>query len=306
MKPLCVIGSLNVDLTVTLPRFHGPGETITGGDFRTYAGGKGGNQAVAAARLGGQPRFIGKLGDDGNGDFYRHTLTAEGVDITGVATVPGVPSGVALIEVDAAGENRIAVVPGTNGLVDEAHIDAALQAVPADAICLLQLEIPMPSVIHAAQAVKRRGGTVILDPAPAVPLADGLLQLVDWLTPNEHELKLLTGLPTDTQEQVETAARALLKRGVGAVVAKLGGRGCLCVTGDGAQFVPGFRVQVVDTTAAGDSFNAGLAVALAQGMQGTQALRFANAVGALSVTGAGAQAAMPRMADALALMAQQP
>ncbi|NLD51985.1 MAG: ribokinase [Clostridiales bacterium] len=304
MRSICVIGSLNVDLTVTLPRFHQPGETISGSDFHTYAGGKGGNQAVAAARLGVPTRFVGKLGDDENGAFYLRTLKQEGVDVAGIQVLPGVPSGVALIEVDSQGENRIAIVAGANGQVDQQHIAAALPKVPADAVCLLQLEIPMPSVVYAATACRARGGLVILDPAPAVPLEDGLLQQVDYLTPNEGELGLLTGMPTQSDAQVEAAARCLLQRGVGAVVAKLGGRGCLYVDGQTTLKVPGFKVQVVDTTAAGDSFNAGLAAALARDMAIEKALCFANAVGALSVTGAGAQGAMPRYEQALQLMEQ--
>ena len=299
---IAVIGSLNVDLTSRVPRFLLPGETLQGLDFHTYAGGKGGNQAVASARLGVPTRFVGKLGDDENGAFYLRTLQQEGVDVAGIQVLPGVPSGVALIEVDSHGENRIAIVAGANGQVDQQHIAAALPQVPADAVCLLQLEIPMGSVVYAATACKKRGGLTILDPAPAAPLEDALLKQVDYLTPNEGELRLLTGLPTGTDAEVEAAARHLLARGVGAVVAKLGGRGCLYVDNNTVRRLPGFKVKVVDTTAAGDSFNAGLAAALARGMDIEQALRFANAVGALSVTGAGAQGAMPRFELALQLM----
>ncbi len=305
MQPICVIGSLNVDLTVTLPRFHLPGETITGTAFNTYAGGKGGNQAVAAARLGAAVAMVGKLGNDGNGAFYRHTLQGHGVGLSGVLTAPEAPTGVALIEVDAAGENRIALVPGANALVDRAQIDSLGPLLQKHRIFLLQLEIPMDVTVYAADLLGSRGGTLLLDPAPAVPLPEGLYGHVDCLTPNETELALLSGLPAGSPEEAEQAARALLRRGAKAVLAKLGGKGCLYVDGERTLRAPGFQVDVVDTTAAGDSFNAGFAVALAMDWPLEEALRFANAVGALSTTGKGAQAAMPTMAQALAFLREK-
>ncbi|MBQ8654989.1 MAG: ribokinase [Clostridia bacterium] len=302
VKTICVAGSLNVDLTISLPRFHQPGETITGTSFCTYTGGKGGNQAIAAARLGAQVMMTACVGRDSHGDMYLETLAREGVDTSCVRRAEEEATGVALIEVDASGENRIAIAPGANACVDRAWIDRCEEDMARCGCCLLQLEIPMDTVLHTAERMHRRGVTVILDPAPAVPLPDELCRYVDLLTPNETELALLTGMSAGTDDQVLEAARTLLARGVKAVAAKLGSRGCMYVDQERVIRAEGFRVDAVDTTAAGDSFNAGLAVGLAQGLPMAEALRLANAVGALSTTGFGAQGAMPAMAQAKELM----
>ncbi len=304
MLPIQVIGSLNIDLTVVLPRFHQPGETIMGEDFRVYPGGKGGNQAVAAARLGADVHFIGLVGDDGNGRLYQKVMEEEGVNAEGVGMLTDVPTGVALIEVDKKGENRIAVVAGANARVEDDYVKERQQYPEGKKICMLQLEIPLYTCTQAAKRAQQSGDIVVLDPAPAIPLQDSFLQHVDYITPNEGELSRLTDMPTGTLEQAEAAARELLKRGVKHVVAKLGSNGCLYVDKERALHVPGFTVQVVDTTAAGDSFNAGLAFALANGYEIEKALRFANAVGACSTTGAGAQGAMPTFEEAERLMAR--
>lgn len=301
-QAICVIGSLNTDLTVTLPRFHLPGETITGTDFATYQGGKGGNQAVAAARLGARVCMVGGLGEDAYGEAYRAVLRAEGVDDAGVSSLPGVSSGIALIEVDTHGENRIVVVPGANAHVTPAQIEAMRPVLAAYDVFLLQLEIPMESVCYALRTLREMGKRVILDPAPAAMPPDEVWANVDYITPNEGELALLSGMPIDTVEAVEAAARVLLARGVRTVIAKMGKRGAMIVSADQCLHVPGFVVRAVDTTAAGDSFNAGFAVALSDGLPLPEAVRYANAVGALSTTGAGAQAAMPTREQVEALM----
>ena len=305
MLPIQVIGSLNIDLTVGLERFHLPGETVTARDFHIYPGGKGGNQAVAAARLGADVRFVGMVGEDDNGAFYLRVLKEENIDTTGVGRAKEAPRGVALIEVDAAGENRIAVVPGTNGLVTDDYVKRHQQNISGKKICMLQLEIPLHSCMEAAKRAYDGGDIVILDPAPARPLQESFLNCVSYITPNESELAHLTGLSTDTMENIEAAARTLIARGVKAVVVKLGGNGCLYVDSVRSLHSPGYKVNVVDTTAAGDSFNAGLAYALAADYPIEKALRFANAVGACSVTGAGAQSAMPSLKQVEELMLRQ-
>lgn len=303
MKKICVIGSLNVDLTVSVPRFNLPGETIFGTDFKTYPGGKGGNQAVAAAKLGADVTMCGALGDDGNSEVYRGLMKKLGIrDL--VRVVPGVPSGVALIEVDTAGENRIVVISGANMKVDPAQLDADMESIMECDVFLLQLEIPLDTIEYIAEKLHAAGKTVILDPAPApaTPLSDRLLASVDYVTPNETELAAISGCPTGTEAEIEAAAHVLQAKGCANVIAKIGARGAMWGGADGMIRVPGFKVKAVDTTAAGDSFNAGFAVGLAEGKSVSDAIRFANAVGALSTTAVGAQGAMPSYAQAEALM----
>ncbi len=295
MKKICVIGSLNVDLTLRMPRFHAPGETITALSFSTYAGGKGGNQAVAAAKLGADVLMVGKLGDDQNGAFYQEVFKQNHIHTDGVQTVASISSGIALIEVDDKGENRIAIVPGTNALVNQKQVDDFMPLLLDYDIILLQLEIPMETVCYAAKVLSQKGKCIILDPAPAVPLPQELYGYVDYLTPNTTELSILSNMAVNSLDEAEAASRILLEKGAKNVVAKLGAKGCYFTNQNKAQVVKGYSVEVVDTTAAGDSFNAGLAVALAQDMPIEKALSFANAVGALAVTGAGAQGAMPTM-----------
>lgn len=301
MKKICVIGSLNIDLTASVPRFNVLGETIFGTDFQTFTGGKGGNQAVAAAKLGADVCMLGKLGNDANGGIWRQLM--QDLKITDrVETAEGHPSGVALIEVDPKGENRIIVISGANMQVDRDQIDRNWDALMAYDIFLFQLEIPLETVLYAAKRLHEAGKTVILDPAPAAPLPDELISNVDYITPNETELATLCSCSTEDIDEVKAAAGTLLARGCGNVIAKMGGRGAMLVNPEGAVLVPGFKVNAVDTTAAGDSFNAGLAVALADGLSGADAIRFANAVGAISTTAVGAQGAMPSREQVDALL----
>ena len=301
-KKICVVGSLNIDLTVSMERFHQPGETVTGLDFNTYTGGKGGNQAVAAARLGGDVYMVGCVGNDAHGDLYLNALKTEGVNTQFVEKTDEVSTGVALIEVEQAGENRIVVVPGANHAVTTDLISRSLEAITDSGVMLLQLETPVESVTHAAAIAKRNGLKVILDPAPVRPFSDALYLLCDYITPNETELTALTGLPADTEEDAIFACSKLIKRGVKAVLHKRGAKGAMLVTKDGARMFPGFRVDAVDTTAAGDTFNAGFAVGLAMDMPVDDAVRLANAAGALSTTAMGAQAAMPDLYSACGLV----
>ncbi len=305
MMKTCVIGSLNSDLTIFIPRFHVQGETITGSEFHIYTGGKGGNQAVALARLGADVAMVGALGDDANGKAYMDALKREGVDDRLLRVCPDIESGVALIEVCVqTGDNRIAISAGANGRVDCEYIDGIWQQLLERELFLLQLETPIETVEHAAVRLSEAGKTVILDPAPARPLSDALIAASSYITPNETELQMLTGMPTDTDAEIEAAARMLIGKGARAVIAKMGKRGAMLVKPEGWQRVAGFKVDAVDSTAAGDSFNAGFAYALAQGWDELLAVRFANAVGALSTTAAGAQAAMPKLERVNALLNQ--
>ncbi len=297
-KSIAIIGSMNVDLVSRVPRFLLPGETLQGLDFHVYPGGKGGNQAVAAARLTSGVVMLGKLGDDANSQLYRQVFRDNGIISDCVETHAGINTGTAVIEVDTStGDNRIVYIPGANSFVDRAQVDRHWERLTRCDIFLLQLEIPMDTVRYAIDRLRRAGKTVILDPAPAVALPEGLLGQCDVVTPNEVELALLTGLPAGTPEQMLAAGRQLLKRGVKNVVIKAGRQGAYLVNQEMERLFPGFAVKAVDTTAAGDSFNAGLAAALAQGRTLPEAVPYANAVGALSTTAAGAQGAMPTRAQ---------
>ena len=302
MSVFQVIGSLNIDLTILLPRFHAAGETITGEDFKTYLGGKGGNQAVALAKLGASVQFVGKLGNDSYADLYLKTFKELGVDTQFIEKTDEASTGVAIIEVSKDGENRIALAAGANALCEYDFINKAQQASETPEFTLLQLEIPFYSCQQAAKYASAAGSTVILDPAPAVPLNDSFLSDISIITPNESELRLLTGLPIGSLADAEKAAKQLLSRGVKTVVAKLGSKGCLYVDSMHSIYQEGFKVNAVDTTDAGVSFNAGLAYAMSKKWSIEKCLRFANAVGALSTTKAGAQGAMPTLEQAMQLM----
>lgn len=301
---ILVIGSLNMDLVVRAPRLPLPGETLSGEQFATVAGGKGANQAVAAARLGAQVAMLGCLGDDAYSTQLRAGLAAEGIDHSGVASLPGRASGVALIVVGADSQNAIVVVAGSNAELDAAHLarfDAALQA--AD-IVICQLEIPLPTVGAALQRAHALGKTVILNPAPATgPLPPEWLACIDYLIPNESEAAALSGLPVSSQAEAGLAAQHLLGTGVRRVLVTLGAAGVLHATPAGLQHFPAQAVQAVDTTAAGDTFVGGFAAALAQGLDEAEAIRFGQAAAALSVTRAGAQPSIPHLAEVQARLA---
>ena len=303
MKNICVFGSLNIDMTLFVPHFNAPGETLTGTGMSIFTGGKGGNQAVACARLGAPVKMIGCLGDDANGAMYYNKLKEEGVDVSGLKVCGGITSGMAFIEVVPEGENRIALAVGANGLLTAEVARASEAAIAACGVYMTQLENPLEAIIEGMRIAHDHGVTVILDPAPARPLPEEVFTLCDIVTPNETELNILTGMPTDTVEQAEAAAKTLLDRGAKMVLNKRGAAGVLLVTENDCRMIPGFKVDAVDTTAAGDSFNAGLAVGLADGMDIDAAIRLANATGAISTTRLGAQPAMPTRAQAEALIA---
>ena len=299
-----VFGSINMDLVVRTPRLPTPGETLTGHTFFTAPGGKGANQAVACARLGAPTRMVGRVGDDLFGEQLRASLRSFGVQDDGVLTTPG-PSGVALIAVDDTAENTIVIVPGANGAVSIADIPRLERALDGARALLLQLEVPIETVVAAARAAHTRGVTVILDPAPALPLPDELYALADIITPNEHEAATLTGIAVRDDQGAIAAARALIARGARRVAIKLGARGALTADTEGEQFWSSFTVTPVDTVAAGDAFNGGLAVALSEGRSFDEAIRWGLAAGALSVTRHGAQPSMPERNEVLTLLAQE-
>ncbi|MDR8412347.1 ribokinase [Nonomuraea sp. 3-1Str] len=287
---ISVFGSANMDLVAYVDRAPKRGETVTGRLFRTVPGGKGANQAIAAARAGTEVAFLGAVGDDGFGAAIRETLAVAGVDVERLRQVPG-PSGIAHIVVDDDGGNSIIVVPGANGLVtapseEERAVIAASRAV------LLQLELPMKAVIGAARAAREAGVPAVLTPAPAQPLPDELLDAVALIVPNEHEAAALTGT-TDPDDALDR----LLER-VPEVVITLGSEGALYGSRAGERLrVPAVRVEAVDTTAAGDTFVGALAVARAEGRPAEEALRFASAAAALSVQRPGASTSMPSRAE---------
>ncbi len=294
MKPIIVFGSINMDLVTKSPRLPMAGETLQGYEFFTAPGGKGANQAVAAARLGIPTQIVGRLGDDEFGRQLQRSLQESGVNTDRILVDQAASSGVAVITVDDAGENNIIIVAGTNGRVNHQDIDRLTDLLPGAAALLLQLEIPLPAVIAAAQAARRAGVSVILDPAPAKgDIPPELYPLVDIITPNEIEASQLVGFPVDGQEAAAKASAELRQWGVGSVIVKLGDRGVFCATGEETFFVPAFSVQAVDTVAAGDAFNGGLAAALAEGRSLREAVVWGAAAGAISATKAGAQPSLP-------------
>ena len=294
MKPgILVVGSSNTDMIVKVQRLPQPGETVLGGEFVSAAGGKGANQAVGAARAGGDVTFVARVGDDAFGKLAIAGFARDGIRTDYVVRDRRRPSGVALIVVGAGGQNSIAVAPGANGRLSPADVRRADRAFGAARVLLLQLETPLETVLAATALAVRRGLRVILNPAPARPLPNALLRRVSILTPNETEAELLTGVKVTSDAAAARAAERLLARGVAAVVITLGRRGAFVSDGDGGRRLPGFAVKAVDTTAAGDIFNGALAVAMAEGRKMDEAVRFANAAAALSVMRLGAQPSAP-------------
>ena len=306
MKPkIAVVGSFNTDLTVFTPRMPAPGETILGGPYYTGPGGKGANQAVAAARLGAQVSMVVKLGQDYYGDQAQENLTQEGIDTRGVIRTADTHTGVAFIVVDQQGENMIVVASGANAQLTPADIDGVRDVITGADIVLLQLEVPMETVAYTAALAHAAGVTVLLNPAPAQPLSADLLAHVDYLTPNESEAQLISGLPVADVAGAEAAARWLMAQGVRRPVITLGAKGALAGGAGGFMHVPGRKVEVVDTTGAGDAFNGALAVALGEGKDLAAAVAFANTAAALQVTQRGTAPAMPRREAVEAFLTQK-
>ncbi len=288
-----VFGSINMDLVARTPRLPVPGETLLGHKFFTAPGGKGANQAVAIARLGIPTQMVGRVGSDSFGQEVLKSLQTAGVNTDYVLVDETASSGVAAIAVDDAGENQIIIIPGANGRIDETDVERLESLLLEANALLLQFEISMSAVWRATQAAREAGVKVILDPAPAqIEVPEELYPLVDIITPNEIEAGQLVGFPVDGVEAATKAADILLQRGVGSAIVKLGAKGAVCATEEETFFVPAFPVAAIDTVAAGDAFNGGLAVALAEGLSLQQAVVWGAAAGALASTKPGAQSSM--------------
>ena len=300
MSRILVVGSLNADLVARAPRFPQPGETISGEDLQVIPGGKGANQAVAAARLGAEVSMLGRVGRDNFGDFLIQNLQSNHVD-TQLVQREDASTGTAIIVVDANGQNSIVLSAGANGKVSPQDVQNA--SFPAGGLLLLQLEIPLPSVLRAAQRAHENGLRVILNPAPARSLPDELIALADFLIPNESELSLLTGMEVKDILTAERAGCVLLERGVKTVIVTLGSKGALIVDKDTCTHVDTFKVNVVDTTAAGDAFIGGFANALLENKSLEESVRYGCACGALATTKFGAQPSLPTKEDVGAILA---
>ena len=288
-----VLGGINMDVVATVQRMPEPGETVHGDGFFMAGGGKGANQALAAARLGAEAHMVGRVGDDDFGRTLLNRMQAAGVDMGGVALDPSNSTGVAVIMVDGEGQNLIAEVYGANRASDESQLEAAKLAMEGADALMLQLETPPEVSLAAARHARSLGVRVVWDPAPAAEMPEEGYALADFLTPNETEAAELTGIRVTDVRSAEAAAEALLARGAGAAIVKMGYQGVFGAAGDERHYVPPFNVDAVDSVAAGDAFAGGLAVALSEGGGLHDALRFGAAAGALAVTKAGAQDAMP-------------
>lgn len=298
-----IVGSVTADVTTFSTRLPARGETILGDEFTLMLGGKGANQAVAAGRSGARTSFVGCVGDDLFHDLVVDGLSEAGVDLAHLRTVPG-PTGIAHIRVDASAQNDIVMVPLANAALSTEQIDAALTALaPSTSVLLTQLETPSALTAHITARGREHGMTVILDPAPAAPLADEVWSNIDIVTPNETEASVLSGIEVTDAASAALAGQWFLDRGVGAAVITLAGQGSCVVTAEGASVVPPFPVEAVDTTAAGDAYAGYLGAALANGRSLTDAVRVATAAGALAVTKQGASPSLPLRAEVEAFLA---
>jgi ribokinase len=297
MAKITIIGSSNTDMVIKSGHLPAPGETVLGGDFFMNPGGKGANQAVAAARLGGEVHFVCKVGKDVFGETALQQFKNEGIHTRFVTQDPFAPSGVALINVDAKGENCITVASGANNCLSKGDIDAASEIFEAGDFVLTQLETPLETVVYAAKIAAKKGLKVVLNPAPAVELPAELFPHLYAITPNETEAQLLTGIPVNDLVSAEKAANILLHKGVQHVIITLGAEGALYKTAYETEHIPVAKVEAKDTTAAGDCFNGALVVGLSEGMSWTEAITFACKAASISVTRLGAQASMPRLEE---------
>jgi ribokinase len=292
-KSILVVGSSNTDMVIKADHFPSPGETILGGNFFMFPGGKGANQAVAAARLGGKVTLVAKTGNDIFGKQAVQQFRKEGINTEFIFSDQNYPSGVALITIDQKGENTIVVAQGANGALSAKDVQQAEKEIEDTELVLIQLEIPMDAVEHAVALAATHKKKVILNPAPAQKLSDDLLKQLFLVTPNESEAEILLGMKIDSIESIELAAKKLFEKGVANVVITLGADGAYLYNKDGGKHISSAKVIPIDTTAAGDVFNGALAVAIAENNSLTDAIAFANTAAAISVTRMGAQASAP-------------
>lgn len=298
MKKICVIGSLNMDLVVKVDTMPKGGQTLIGSNFKEVPGGKGANQAVAMSRLGGQVNMIGKVGSDGFGETLVNALKKDNVNTEYIHIEEG-PTGVAMITVDKNAENAIVVAPGANFKVLEKDIDSNIKAIKESDIVVVQLETPIETIKYALKKAKELDKYTILNPAPAVRLEDEIIANVDLLTPNETELEILSGVSINSEDDILKAAKIMIEKGVKELIVTLGSKGSLYISKEKQIFKKAYKVEAVDTTAAGDSYTGALSVAFASEKSIEEAMDFASKVGALSVMKEGAQSSLPTLEDVL-------
>ncbi|WP_032093414.1 ribokinase [Necropsobacter rosorum] len=304
-KTLTVLGSINADHVISVPHFARPGETLSGRNYHIAYGGKGANQAVAAARCGAQVNFIGCIGDDDIGRAMKKAFTQDGINTRPIVEIAGETTGVALIQVADSGENSIVISAGANARLDEAAVETfAAEIMRADYL-LMQLETPLSAVQKAAELAYANQTKVILNPAPAQPLPDQLLSRLSMITPNETEAEILTGITVTDEQSAVKAAQVLHAKGIETVLITLGAKGVYFSRRGEGEIIAGFQVDAVDTTAAGDTFNGALVCALLEDKPMAEAIRFAHAAAAISVTRQGAQPSIPQRAETLAFLARQ-
>ncbi len=305
MMDVLVFGSISMDLTTYVPALPRLGETLRGSAYITVPGGKGDNQAVAAARMGAETAFIGRVGDDQFGEEVKRIVSGEHVDVSGLIKDPEHDTGLAVISVDANADNSIIIISGANMAIDDSDLKRAEVMMSKTKVVMLQLEIPVPISVAAAKMAKEKGVLVVFDPAPASSLPDEVYRYIDYITPNEVETEALVGFYPQDEIMAAKAAKWFREKGVGAAIIKLGGKGVYFEGKNASGFIPAFKVDPIDTVAAGDAFNGGLAVALAEGKPLAEAVRWAAAAGAMATTKKGAMPSMPYREEVIALLDKQ-
>lgn len=299
MKNLTVLGSINVDHVISVPYFAKPGETLTGHSYHIAYGGKGANQAVAAARLGANVSFIGCIGNDDIGRAMKSAFAQDGINTHPIKTIENEMTGIAMIQVAESGENSIVISAGANGHLDGSVVAECQSEIAQADYLLMQLETPLPAIIQAAQIAKENGTKVVLNPAPAQALPDELLNMLDMITPNETEAEILTGVKVIDESSALQAAQVFHQKGIEKVLITLGSKGVFLSENGSGEIIAGFRVKAVDTTAAGDTFNGALVTAMLEDKSLNEAILFAHAAAAISVTRKGAQPSIPTRQEAL-------